>query len=65
MAFDTGYMFYKDISQLERERPLLRVRSPLVVDSLNFMGYDAANVGWMDLLLPEVSKGVVVGQEIC
>jgi len=53
MAFDTGDMFYKDISQLERERPLLRVRSPLVVDSLNFMGYDAANVGWMDLLLPE------------
>ena len=53
MAFDTGDMFYKDISQLERESPLLRVRSPLVVDSLNFMDYDAANVGWMDLLLPE------------
>jgi hypothetical protein len=53
MVFDTGDMFYKDVAQLERERPLLKVRSPLVVDSLNFMDYDAANVGWMDLLLPK------------
>jgi predicted CXXCH cytochrome family protein len=52
MVFDTGNMFYKDISQLGRETPLLQVRSPLIVDSLNSMGYDAANVGWMDLLLP-------------
>jgi hypothetical protein len=46
-------MFFKDVSQLEREAPLLRVRSPLVIKALNTMGYDAANVGWMDLMLPE------------
>jgi hypothetical protein len=46
-------MFFKDIGQLEREKPLLEVRSPLIIRSLNFMKYDAANVGWMDLLMPE------------
>jgi len=53
-------MFFKDVSQLERDLPLLRVRSPLAIDALNAMGYDAANVGWMDLMLPgEILDGAV------
>ena len=57
-------MFYKDISQLEQEGPLLQVRSPLIIDSLNSMGYDAANVGWMDLLLPEAMLAGAASQAV-
>jgi hypothetical protein len=45
-------MFIKNAAQMRLELPLLEVRSPLIVKSLNLMGYDAANVGWQDLLLP-------------
>ncbi len=45
-------MFLKNAAQMRSELPLLEVRSPLIVKSLNIIGYDAANVGWQDLLLP-------------
>jgi hypothetical protein len=45
-------MFIKNAAQMRQELPLLEVRSPLIVKSLNIIGYDAANVGWQDLLLP-------------
>ncbi len=44
-------MFLKNAAQMRSELPLLEVRSPLTIKSLNIIGYDAANVGWQDLLL--------------
>jgi hypothetical protein len=45
-------MFMKNAAQMRQELPLLEVRSPFIVKSLDVIGYDAASVGWQDLLLP-------------
>ena len=52
LLFDSGDMFLKNPDQMERELPLLDFKGPLTMKSLDIMGYDAANVGWLDLLLP-------------
>jgi hypothetical protein len=51
-------MFIRKPNQMDRELLLLEYKAPLMVKAMNIMGYDAANVGWLDLLL---SPGLLAG----
>jgi len=53
LVFDTGDMFLKNPDQIERELPVLRHKGPVMMKATSLMGYDAANVGWLDQLLPQ------------